>query len=62
MSKPAAPSMPTPKQVTDTNGVVVSLCPQARIKSVGPEGITFLYPDEIGGTPKPPVQPFSGGK
>ncbi|MBT8152721.1 hypothetical protein KMP13_02180 [Epibacterium ulvae] len=37
--------MPTDKQIRDANASVVELHPRARIKSVGPNGIEFEYPD-----------------
>jgi hypothetical protein len=45
MSKPAAPSMPTPRQIAEAFEAVKALHPGARIKSVGPEGVAFDYPD-----------------
>lgn len=52
MARPPAPSIPTPTQVRDVHKTVLALHPDARIKSVGPEGITFEYPGAIdaGGT------------
>lgn len=60
MGRPSAPSMPTEKQVREAFAVVQALCPGARIKSVGPDGVTYLYPDEIGADAASRVQPFSG--
>lgn len=60
MSRPPAPSMPTEKQVREAYAVVKALCPGARIKSIGPDGITYLYPDEINSGTNGRVQPFSG--
>lgn len=45
MSKPAAPSMPTKRQVHEAHKAVTAVCPSARIKSVGPDGVEFDYPD-----------------
>lgn len=45
MSRPAAPSFPTPKQISDTNETVARLYPHARIARVGPNGVEFEYPD-----------------
>lgn len=45
MGKRAAPSMPTERQVIDANKAVTALHPRARIKSVGPDGVHFEYPD-----------------
>lgn len=59
MSRPLAPSMPTEKQVREAFEIVTVLCPGARIKSVGPDGVTYLYPDEINSDAHH-VQPFSG--
>lgn len=44
MSRPAAPSFPTPKQISDTNETVAKLYPDARIARVGPNGVEFWYP------------------
>lgn len=60
MSRPKAPSMPTETQVREAYEIVKTLCPGARIKSVGPNGVTYLYPDEINSDAQH-VQPFSGG-
>ncbi len=46
MSRPSAPSMPTKRQVTEAHETVVSLYPNARIKAVGPEGVSFEYPPQ----------------
>lgn len=51
--------MPTEHQVKATFELVKKLCPDARIKAVGPDGVTFLYPDEINPTGEGPVNPFS---
>ena len=45
MSRPGAPSLPTPKQVRDLHETVSALHPGARIVRVGPEGVAFDYPD-----------------
>lgn len=37
--------MPTERQVIDANKAVTALHPRARIKSVGPDGVHFEYPD-----------------
>lgn len=60
MSRTPAPSMPTEKQVRDAFKTVTTLCPGARIKSVGPDGVTYFYPDEINHGGLVRVQPFSG--
>lgn len=60
MARTPAPSMPTEKQVRDAYKIVRTLCPGARIKSTGPEGVTYVYPDETGQGYHVAVQPFSG--
>lgn len=45
MARPSAPSMPTPLQIETVHKAVCSLYPNARIKSVGPEGVIFDYPE-----------------
>jgi hypothetical protein len=60
MARTPAPSMPTEKQVRDAFEVVCILCPGARIKSTGPEGVTYFYPDEVRQSYNVAVQPFSG--
>lgn len=45
MPSPKAPSMPTKKQVQEIAQIVRSLHPNARISRIGPEGVTFAYPD-----------------
>ncbi len=45
MPRRAAPSMPTERQVKKVHKVVLELCPKARIKRVGPDGVIFDYPD-----------------
>lgn len=37
--------MPTAAQIAAAYEAVKAVCPDARIKSVGPEGVTFEYPD-----------------
>ena len=44
MAKAAAPSMPTERQVSEAYKLVSRLCPGARVKSIGPEGVQFEYP------------------
>jgi hypothetical protein len=58
MSRPAAPSMPTERQIKEAHEIVASLFPGARIKRVGPDGIEYDYPDTKGGDPKWSGQPF----
>jgi hypothetical protein len=38
--------MPTERQIQEAHEKVASLSPGARIKCVGPEGVTFEYPDQ----------------
>lgn len=60
MSKPAAPSMPTERQVKQAYKIVTALDPKARIKSVGPHGVQFDYPDNATPSSEWDNQPFSG--
>lgn len=45
MSRPAAPSMPTEKQIREAHAIVDSLHPGAKIARIGPDGISFDYGD-----------------
>ena len=45
MGNRLAPSLPTPKQIETVYAAVRAVHPNARIARVGPEGITFDYPD-----------------
>lgn len=45
MSKPSAPSMPTPRQIEEAYKIASTLNPGARVVRVGPDGVTFDYPD-----------------
>ncbi len=47
MSRPSAPSMPTPKQVRDLSAIMTELNPDARIQRIGPDGVTYIYGDQI---------------
>ncbi|RWR14305.1 hypothetical protein [Paenirhodobacter populi] len=47
MSRPSAPSMPTERQIQEALKAVASLYPGVRIARVGPEGVTFEYPDNV---------------
>jgi len=40
-----SPSLPTQKQIRDVQETVAEMHPNARILSIGPNGITFEYPD-----------------
>lgn len=65
MSRPAAPSMPTEKQIRDLYEVVSTLSPGAKISRIGPDGVTFNYrvneDDDSGGSGSGgfPDRPFS---
>lgn len=48
MARPAAPSLPTEKQILDAYKAVSSLHPDAKILRVGPDGVTFDYGDKAG--------------
>lgn len=61
MPSPRAPSMPTQKQIHDALKVVRELCPGARIKGIGPEGVIFDYPENQGAADDWHGKPFSGG-
>ncbi len=60
MSRPAAPSMPTERQIEEAFRAALKLCPGARIKGVGPDGVTFDYPDHDGASQEWEGKPFSG--
>lgn len=45
MARPSAPSMPTERQIQEAHKAVALLSPGARIARVGPEGVTFEYPE-----------------
>lgn len=45
MPRPSAPSMPTKHQISEVHRIVTELHPDARIVRVGPEGVTWGYPD-----------------
>ena len=47
MGNRPAPSLPTPKQIKATAEAVQALHPGAVIGRVGPEGVSFIYPDQI---------------
>lgn len=59
MSRPAAPSMPTEKQVREAHAIVASLHPGAKILRVGPDGVTFDYGGQ--GAANNADRPFSAG-
>lgn len=60
MSRPAAPSMPTEKQVRDLYEIVASLHPGVKIARIGPDGIEFDYGSK-GGSGEWMDKPFSAG-
>jgi hypothetical protein len=60
MPSPRSPSMPTERQIKEAYRVARELCPGARIKGVGPEGVIFDYPDRDETSQKWEGQPFSG--
>lgn len=59
LSRPAAPSMPTEKQVRDAYNIALSLHPGVKISRIGPDGVTFDYGDQ--GTGGAADRPFSAG-
>ena len=59
MSRPAAPQMPTQKQVREAYEAVRELFPDARIIGVGPDGVRFEYPTAASGPDKWKGRPFS---
>lgn len=60
MPSPRSPSMPTKRQVEEAFKVACELCPGVRIKSVGPEGVTFEYHENGGTSHVWDGKPFSG--
>lgn len=60
MPSPRSPSMPTKRQIEEAFKAAKELCPGARIKGVGPEGVTFDYPDRDGASHEWEGKPFSG--
>lgn len=61
MARPAAPSMPTERQIQDAFNAVALVHPGARIVRVGPEGITFEYPEGRKQADPWHGKPFSAG-
>lgn len=45
MARPSAPSMPTERQIQEAFKAVSLVHPGARIARVGPEGVSFEYPE-----------------
>lgn len=60
MPSPRSPSMPTERQIKEAYKVARELCPGARIKGVGPEGVVFDYPERDEASREWEGQPFSG--
>lgn len=60
MPSPRAPSMPTKRQIEEAYRVARELCPGARIKSVGPDGVAFEYLREGSPDGAWDGKPFSG--
>lgn len=52
--------MPTKRQIEEAFRVARELCPGARIKGVGPEGVIFDYPEGDGASHEWEGKPFSG--
>lgn len=52
--------MPTKRQIEEALQVARQSCPGARIKGVGPDGVTFDYPDKNSASPEWDGKPFSG--
>lgn len=46
MTRPVAPSLPTPHQVREIIRAVLQECPDARVARVGPAGVEFTYGEE----------------
>lgn len=60
MPSPRSPSMPTKRQIAEAFKAARELCPGVRIKGVGPEGVTFDYPDRGDGGSEWEGKPFNG--
>ena len=52
--------MPTKRQIEDAYQVARELCPGARIKGVGPDGVIFEYPTRDDANHQWEGKPFSG--
>ena len=59
MSRPSAPQMPTERQIQEAHKTVATLHPGARIARVGPEGVTFEYPDNLSAGSQYQGKPFA---
>ena len=62
MSKPAAPSMPTERQIKEAHAIAASLNPGARVARVGPDGVTFDYPDQTAALSEWQGKPFGANR
>jgi len=60
VARPSAPSMPTDRQIKEAFNVARELCPGARIKGIGPDGVIFDYPDSDSANHDWEGKPFSG--
>lgn len=60
MPSPRSPSMPTKRQIEEAYKVARDLCPGARIKGVGPDGVIFDYPEGKAANLEWDDKPFSG--
>lgn len=46
MTGTPSPKLPSPAAIKKAVEVVQAVAPDARVRSVGPEGVVFCYPDE----------------
>ncbi|WPZ21627.1 hypothetical protein T7987_15905 [Sulfitobacter faviae] len=60
MPSPRSPSMPTQTQIKQAFDIARQLCPGARIKGIGPDGVIFDYPDKSAASDEWEGKPFSG--
>lgn len=51
--------MPTERQIQEAHKAVATLHPGARIARVGPEGVTFEYPDNLSAGSQYQGKPFA---
>ncbi|MEL6172726.1 MAG: hypothetical protein AAFR02_12065 [Pseudomonadota bacterium] len=52
--------MPTKRQIQEAFQIARELCPGARIKGVGPDGVVFDYPNRDDTNEEWEGKPFSG--
>tara|TARA_R110000868_G_scaffold282434_1_gene542681 strand:- start:178 stop:342 length:165 start_codon:yes stop_codon:yes gene_type:complete len=52
--------MPTKRQIEEAFQVARELCPGVRIRGVGPDGVTFEYPEDSSVKSEWDGKPFSG--